>query len=197
MEYKKHLSKDKILKPLVKENDFILDKKNNILTHMIRSVISQQLSTKVAAVIYDRFLNLYNHRFPTCDHILDTPFNELKSIGLSKNKTQYVYNVAQFFLDNHLQDKMLHKMTNDQLIELLTQIKGIGKWSVQMLLMFVFGREDVFAIDDLGIKQTMVKLYNIQANSKKDVQNQLLLISDFWKPYRTYACLHLWHHKDN
>ena len=88
-------------------------------------------------------------------------------------------------------------MTNEEVIDLLVQIKGVGKWSVEMLLMFTLGREDVFAVDDLGIQQAMIELYQLDVSDKKALKQQMLQLSAKWSPYRTYACLHLWKWKDN
>lgn len=80
---------------------------------------------------------------------------------------------------------------------MLTQIKGVGKWTVEMLLMFSLGREDVFAVDDLGIQQAMTRLYKLEDLDKKQLKEKMLQLSNKWSPYRTYACLHLWSWKDN
>ena len=88
-------------------------------------------------------------------------------------------------------------MSNEEIIDLLVQIKGIGRWSVEMLLMFTLGREDVFAVDDLGIQQAMTKIYKLEHLDKKSLKEKMLKLSDKWSPYRTYACLHLWKWKDN
>ena len=88
-------------------------------------------------------------------------------------------------------------MSNDEIIHLLTQIKGVGQWTVEMLLMFSLGREDVFALDDLGIQQAMKKLYKLDPEDKKQFKARLLKISDRWSPFRTYACIHLWKWKDD
>lgn len=87
-------------------------------------------------------------------------------------------------------------MSNEEINDLLTQIKGVGNWTVEMLLMFTLGREDIFPIDDLGIQNAMIKLYNIKIDSKKQLREKLLKFADKWSPYRTYACLHLWAWKD-
>ena len=86
---------------------------------------------------------------------------------------------------------------DEEIIELLTQMKGVGKWTVEMLLMFTLGREDIFALDDYGIQVSMKKLYNLDDSNKKDFKEKLLKISKKWSPYRTYACMHLWSWKDN
>jgi len=90
----------------------------------------------------------------------------------------------------------LLSMENEDVIELLTQIKGVGRWTVEMLLMFTLGREDVFAVDDFGIQQAMIKIYNLDASDKKSMKEKMLKLSAKWSPYRTYACLHLWQWKD-
>jgi DNA-3-methyladenine glycosylase II len=159
--------------------------------------MSQQLSTKVAKVIYHRFLELYSGNEPTPEQIVITPLETLRGIGLSNAKAQYVLNVAQFAIDNNLDDKQLKKMSNEDIIELLTQIKGVGRWTVEMLLMFTLGREDVFAVDDYGIQVAMKKIYKLDDSNKKEMREKMLKLSAKWSPYRTYACLHLWHYKDN
>jgi len=198
MHYIPHLSKDKKLKKLVEAGEpYQLKKRKNICTYLCASIMSQQLSTKVAAVIHNRFLALYGDKEPTPQQILDTPSETLRSIGLSNAKVSYVKNVAQFGIEMGMDHKKLNKMENEDVIEYLTQIKGVGRWTVEMLLMFALGREDVFAIDDLGIQNAMIKLYKLDREDKKKFREELLRISKKWSPYRTYACKHLWSWKDN
>lgn len=198
MDYIIHLSKDKKLKKLVSAGEpHKLRKRKNICTYLCASIMSQQLSTKVADVIYNRFLALYGGKEPMPQQILDTAFEKLRGIGLSNAKVNYVKNVAQFELDFGLDAKKLQKMNNEEVITYLTQIKGVGRWTSEMLLMFALGREDVFAVDDLGIQNAMIKLYGIDNSDKKRLKTELLRISQKWSPYRTYACLHLWQWKDN
>ncbi len=198
MEYILHLSKDKKLKKVIDGNEpHQLVKRKNICTYLCASIMSQQLSTKVARVIHQRFLNLFNGKEPTPQQIVDTPFEILRGIGLSNAKVSYVKNVAQFEIEKGMDHKKLHKMSNEEVIEYLTAIKGVGRWTVEMLLMFALGREDVFAIDDLGIQNAMIKLYKLDRTDKKKFKEDLLRISNKWSPYRTYACWHLWNWKDN
>ncbi|MFL5773734.1 MAG: DNA-3-methyladenine glycosylase family protein [Flavisolibacter sp.] len=197
MDYSSHLSKDKKLaKLLTQKEPFQLKFHKNICLRLCASIMSQQLSTKVAKVIFQRFLNLYEGGEPTPRQIADTPFEKLRAIGLSNAKTQYVLNVAQFALDHDLSDKKLKKMSDNEIIELLTQIKGVGKWTVEMLLMFTLGREDLFSADDYGIQVAMKKLYRLDDSNKKVFREKMLKISSKWSPYRTYACMHLWAWKD-
>jgi len=195
--YFEHLSKDKKLLPLLKGVEpRKLKRHKNICLRLCASIMSQQLSTKVADVIYRRFLELYGGE-PTPQQIIDTPFDKLRAIGLSNAKVNYVQNVAHYAIEHGITDKMLNKMTDEEVIEFLTAIKGVGRWTVEMLLMFTLGREDVFAVDDLGIQQAMCKIYKLDATDKKALQEKMLKISAKWSPYRTYGCLYMWHHKDN
>ena len=198
MEYIIHLSKDKSLKKLVNSAEsHQLKKRKNICTYLCASIMSQQLSTKVADIIYKRFILLYGGKEPTPQQIIETPFEKLRGIGLSNAKVSYVKNVAQFELDFDMDAKKLRKMNNEEVIGYLIVIKGVGRWTVEMLLMFALGREDVFAVDDLGIQNAMIKLYKLDNSDKKKLKEEMLRLSAKWSPYRTYACVHLWRWKDN
>jgi DNA-3-methyladenine glycosylase II len=198
MEHTIHLSKDKKLKQLIElQTPVILGKRNKVYLRLCSSILSQQLSTRVADVLYERFLNLYGGKEPSTKQILETPATTFRRIGFSNAKASYVHNVCKFFIDNKITDASLHRMNNNEVQELLTQIKGVGKWTVEMILMFTLGREDVFAMDDLGLKQSIIKLYNIKETDKKLLQQKIEKISNKWSPYRTYACRYLWGWKDN
>jgi DNA-3-methyladenine glycosylase II len=93
-------------------------------------------------------------------------------------------------------DTLLHQMGNEEIITFLTQIKGVGQWTCEMLLMFTLGREDVFPADDLGIQQAMIKVYGLDGANKKGLKKDMTVIAERWAPYRTYASLHLWAWKD-
>jgi len=193
LEHLKHLYKDKKLKAIISNQEIIvLKKEKNIYLWICFSIISQQLSTKVAKVIQQRFLDLYDSKKPSLEEIIDTPFDTLKGIGLSQSKTNYLLNVCHFFLEHKLTDSKLNKMDDETLIELLIQIKGVGRWTVEMILMFALGREDVFAVDDLGIQQKMCALFDIDKTDKKQMKMKMQEISSPWSPYRTYACRYLW-----
>jgi len=198
MEYIEHLRKDKKLAAFINQpvHERIQPHKN-IPLQLIGSIISQQLNTKVADMIYNRFLALYNNKEPKPQQVLDTPDATLRAIGLSNAKVSYVKNVASFCVEHKITDKKLLAMSNEDIIELLTQIKGVGKWTVEMLLMFALGREDVFSIDDYGVQSAMIKIYKLQKLDKKQLREKLLKISNKWSPYKTYGCLYCWHMKDN
>ncbi|MBL0267929.1 MAG: DNA-3-methyladenine glycosylase 2 family protein [Chitinophagaceae bacterium] len=197
MHYVKHLSKDPLLKPLIKQHGvFTLKKQHNLCLYLCYSIMSQQLSTKVAKIIKQRFLDLYGGE-PHPQQILDTPFEKLRGIGLSNAKVSYVQNVARFELEQGMDHRKLAKMDNEEVIAYLTQIKGVGRWTTEMLLMFALCREDLFAIDDLGLQQAVVGLYGLKNRKKKTRDAAILKIAAQWAPYRTYACMYLWRWKDN
>ncbi len=198
MKHISHLSKDKKLKKIIdSQPPFVLEKRNKVYLRLCSSILSQQLSTTVAKVLYKRFLGLYNGKEPSAKQILNTPAETFRSIGFSNAKASYVHNVCRFFIENKITDARLHEMSNQEVIDLLTQIKGVGKWTVEMILMFTLGREDVFAMDDLGLKQSVIKLYNIKETDKKLLYQKIEKISLEWSPYRTYASRYLWNWKDN
>lgn len=198
MQHRDHLSKDKKLaKIILPQEAFELERRKNVHIRLCASILSQQLSTKVAAIIYQRFLDLFDHDNPKPEEILAIPFEQLRGIGMSNSKTHYIRNVCTFFIEEKLTDKKLHNLKSEEVLELLIQIKGVGKWTVEMLLMFTLAYEDVFAVDDLGIQQAMTKLYKLDSTDKKKMQADMLRISKKWSPYRTYACRYLWGWKDN
>ena len=197
MKYIDHLQKDGKLSSILGEEVHQLQLHKNIPLRLMASIMSQQLSTKVAAVIYKRFLEIYGREEPVPQQILDTPFETLRGIGLSNNKVRYIQNVASFCIENGITDTKLLALGNEEIINLLTQIKGVGQWTVEMLLMFSLGREDVFAVDDLGIQQGMQRLYQLDATNKKLLKEKMIELSQQWKPYRSYACLHIWKWKDD
>ena len=197
MHYITHLCKDKKLKKLLsRQPAFQLKIKKDIYLHLCASVISQQLSVKVADVIYKRFLDLYNGKKPTAQQICNTPLDTLRSVGLSAAKAGYVHNIAKFATEQGMDLRKLRQMDNEQVIAYITQIKGVGRWTAEMLLMFALQREDVFPADDLGIQVVMRDLYKLDTSDQKAFRQHMLNISEKWTPYRTYACLHLWAWKD-
>ncbi len=197
MEYIVHLEKDRKLSKIIVESLPVLTLRKNIPIRLMGSIMSQQLSTHVANVIFRRFVDLYKGKEPSVSMVLATDPTLLRGIGLSNNKVSYILNVASFCIEHKITDKKLQKMDNESIIELLTQIKGVGRWTVEMLLMFTLGREDIFAIDDLGIQQAMIRLYKLDNSEKKAFKEKMLLLSEKWSPYRTYACMHLWQWKDD
>lgn len=191
-----HLSRDPRLAavmPLIKLPE--IETHNDIYVELMGSIVSQQLSVKAAATIYGRFLDLFPDRNPSPEHVLAIDVEILRGVGLSYQKAGYIQNIARYWIENQAHNKDWMSTTDDDIIAELTQIKGVGKWTVQMILMFRLNRLDVFPIDDLGIRQGMVKLYNVEETGK-DLIKRLHEIAEPWRPYRTIACRHIWKWKD-
>jgi DNA-3-methyladenine glycosylase II len=159
--------------------------------------LAQQLSTKVAEMMNQRFLEIFNGREPKAHEILKVPLLQIRSIGISENKAKSIHHVAEFFIQNKLTDKKIHKMSDEEIIKLLIQIKGVGRWTAEMRLIFALAREDVFSLDDLGIQKGMQKLHRLEHLSGKELKQRMKDISEKWSPYRSYACLYLWRLSDS
>jgi DNA-3-methyladenine glycosylase II len=170
--------------------------RKNVFVQLVRAVAGQQLSTKAAASIYQRFLNLCGTSSPKPQHILKLSIAELRTVGFSNSKAQYIINIANYWQQHKLSDAQLQAMDNQAVIDTLTQIKGVGKWTVEMLLMFTLGRPDVFAVDDLGIQQGMALLYNWHGLDLKTLKQKMLAKSKKYSPFNTYVCQYIWRYKD-
>lgn len=195
MDFKKHLAKDPKFKPYLKHEIVLPTKQKNIALKLVGSILSQQLSVAVAKVMMKRFRDLFDGKEPTAEMILKVPEQTIKAIGISQRKAEYILNVAQFVHDHKLTDKKLAKMSDEDIIDTLVQIKGVGRWTVEMLLIFGLSREDVFALDDLGIQKGVQKMYKLEHLSGKELKARMYEISLKWSPYRSYACLYLWNFK--
>ncbi len=163
----------------------------DIYLSLLNSIVSQQLSTKVVRVIWNRFADLYVDRYPKAHDVLNTDHELLRSVGLSNNKVRYIKNVAEFSIKNDISFDYLQIKSDDEIIDYLRQIKGVGKWTVQMILMFPMDRPNVFPMDDLGIQNGMKNLYQLDLE-KKELKNKLLEIADEWYPYKTLASKYIW-----
>ena len=184
-----HLKADNKLKKIIKKYSVPKFSYNsNYFEALSKSIIYQQLSGKVAKIIYNRFLNLFPKKKPDPNYYLSINDTDLKKIGLSKQKISYISNLSIFFINN--KDKHLFENLSEQDIHnKLIFIKGIGKWSIDMFMMFTLYKTDILPVGDLGIKKAFKNLYNLQKLPSEEFMNQK---SNKWKPYRTIACCYLW-----
>ena len=185
--------KDPVLYNAILQLDHLIKPEPSVDVYksLLASIVSQQLSTKVADIIWQRFTDLFISRYPHPNILLEMPHEEVRKVGLSNNKVKYVKNVAEFSQNNDISFEFLQQRTDVEIIDYLTQIKGVGKWTVQMILMFPMDRPNVFPVDDLGIQRAIKNLYNV-ALEKKELKQELIKISDNWHPYKTLACKYLW-----
>lgn len=163
---------------------------SSLLESLAWGIISQQISTKVANKIYRQFLSLYHESNPlNAKSLLQTPEEDLRSIGISRYKVRYLKNLARAVEDYLPPLSELAVMEDEEIIILLTQIKGIGIWTVQMLLIFRLYRLDILPSGDLGIRMAIKKLYQLPELPSPEIVEA---IGYKWKPYRTIASWYLW-----
>lgn len=189
------------------------DRTDKLYEDLIESIISQQLSVKASDTIYKRFLALFHNRhsgksethpeskvrswtsqddsFPTPQQILDMPDETIRTAGISFQKISYIKSVADAFISDLIDSKKIIHMSDEEVITALTQIRGVGKWTAEMILIFTLNRPDVFSLGDLGLRNAITKLYGITD------QKKMLELSENWKPYRSTACWYLWRSLEN
>ncbi len=161
---------------------------------LVQSILSQQLSTKVADVIINRFIKLYRpKKFPTPQDVLKTPNTKLRALGISHAKISYIKNLAQHIIDKKLKLQTIHTLSDEAIIEHLVQVKGIGKWTAEMFMIFMLQRPDIFSHGDLGLKNAIIRLYKLKNPSLARIER----ISKRWSPHRSLASLYLWASLDN
>lgn len=192
-----HLKKDNQLKEVIQTTNLApLTPSGNVYFDLLESIVSQQLSVTVADTIFKRFCALFPGTDPSPEVLKTMDINTLRTAGLSNQKATYLKNVAAFTLENDLESYSWNNLTDAEIISFLTQIKGVGQWTAEMILIFTLNRPDIFPTDDLGIQQAMVRLYSI-SESGKDLRKKMMSISEPWRPYRSVACRYLWRWKDN
>lgn len=164
----------------------------DLFSSLCRSILYQQLSGKSAAAIHGRFLQLYADN-PTPEVILNTPDEILRGVGISRPKIVYLKDLAQKTLDGLPTLVKLEVMEDEAIIQELIKVKGIGRWTVQMLLIFRLHRLDVLPVDDLGIRSGIRRLYSLPELPNKKMVQQL---GEKWKPYCTIASWYVWRSLD-
>jgi len=161
---------------------------------LTRSIVFQQLSGKAAGTILSRFNDLYPDRSPTPDAVLATSDEQLRSVGLSRQKIGYMRDLATKVVSGELPLDRVEEMDDEDLIDHLVQVKGIGRWTAQMFLMFRLGRPDVLPELDLGIQNAIKKAYR---KRKRPVPADVKKIGAKWSPHSSVACWYLWRSLEN
>jgi len=195
-----HLSShDPILaKVILKYGQCTIKPHNNYYRELVSSIISQQLSVKAAATIEDRFIQLFGDKnaFPSPAEIMKKSTEEIRSAGISNAKAGYIRDLALNIIDGRLKLYHLDNLSNEDIIKELTVVNGIGEWTVHMFLIFSIGRLDVLATGDLGIKNGIKKLYNLDHTPSTEEMQQLAETNG-WHPYQSVACWYIWQPLDN
>lgn len=162
----------------------------NYFKSLTRTIIYQQLSGKAASTISNRFISLYHgNNYPTPADILNTDHEILRSVGLSNAKAKYIKNIAQAFLDGTVDHQNLVNLSDEEIMEQLIAIKGVGPWTAQMFLMFTLNRPDVFPAGDLGVQKGFQQYFKLKKLPSPKIMEKR---AKKWKPYRTVASLYFW-----
>ncbi|MEQ8324001.1 MAG: hypothetical protein RIC15_11310 [Vicingaceae bacterium] len=185
------LGEDELLRPVLDKVELRLPVVNtDIYLNLLKTIVEQQLSTRAAEAIWSRFLDHFSP-YPYPDTVLATGKEDLRGLGLSYQKAGYIRNIAEFTMHQDLSFDYVNRLDDARAAEHLVQIKGVGNWTAQMILMFSLGRTDVFPMDDLIIRNAMIQLYKVESQ-KKQLYLELEAIAGHWRPYRSYACYVLW-----
>lgn len=189
-----HLSKDPVMKQIVTKLELSERSKQNnnkLFRHVIEAIIGQQLSDKVATTIINRFIALFDpqgKKFPIAEQILKIPDEKIRFVGTSWAKVRYIKDFCLATKDGRINLKNIPTMNDEEVIGHLTKVKGIGKWTAEMILIFTLQRPDVFSLGDLGLRTAVAKLYKIERTNLKKIEK----ISLAWSPYRSLASRYLW-----
>ena len=163
---------------------------------LLRAIVSQQISTKAAAAIWKRFQALFPPEgYPEPREVLALSEDELRAAGLSRQKTGYLKAIAEYNERGLLDYEHLTSLSEEAFTLHLTAIKGVGRWTAQMLQMFALDQPDVFSEGDLGVQNAMRRLYGLEETGRA-LQKRMLAIAETWRPYRTMACKYLWQSLD-
>jgi DNA-3-methyladenine glycosylase II len=173
-----------------KHKPSIIRPSKNYFESLADAIMSQQLSGKAADTIIKRFKALFPKvRFPSPKQVLAKSDDELRSVGVSGAKASYLKNLAQAFEDRTLNFRNIDKKTDEEIITMLVSVKGIGRWTAEMFLIFTLGRPDVFSFGDLGLRNAVKKVYRLRQDPSP---KKLAQLSARWQPYRSTASLYLW-----
>jgi DNA-3-methyladenine glycosylase II len=156
---------------------------------LLRTIVGQQLSVAAARTIYGRVLDIYDGEVPTPKQVLATEVADLRVAGLSGRKAEYIRDLAAHVESGELEIDRLREMADEEVIAEIVAVRGLGRWSAEMFLMFTLGRPDVLPVDDLGIRRAMKLAYGLDELPAAAEMEQ---IAEPWRPHRTLACMYLW-----
>ncbi|HEY2585401.1 MAG TPA: DNA-3-methyladenine glycosylase [Tepidisphaeraceae bacterium] len=164
---------------------------------LCKAIFNQQLSVKVAAVLFARFRDQFPQKRPTPQAVLkflDGDPERVRRVGLSRQKAAYLRDLAQHFVDGRIPTRKLLRMEDEEIIEALIAVKGIGRWTAEMFLMFVLNRPDVLPVDDLGLREGVREIYGLE---KRPTAAEVTALAEPWRPYRTVGTWYVWRRNTN
>ncbi len=184
------LKKDKILYHVIKNvGDYKIKQIRNPYQSLVEAIITQQLSGAAAKSISKKFCKIYSKRFPSPKDVVNTSNTVLRKSGLSKMKVSYIKNLSKKIDSGEIDLRSLSKLSDEEVVSTLIQVKGIGRWTAEMFLIFSLGRMDVLPVGDLGLQKGIQKLYALE---KLPSKNQIEEIALRWRPYRSVATWYIW-----
>jgi len=191
---KKHLQKDPLIKPLLQRYSIeARGQSADLFRDLLKSIIGQQLSVKAAGTIINRFMDLFpDQKNIKPEDILARDEESLRSVGLSRQKISYLRSLSECIISEKILLATLPDLPDEQVISHLTLVKGIGRWTAEMMLIFSLGREDVFSVGDLGLRTAVSRIYGVDREDKIEIEK----ISQTWSPYRSLVSLYLWQSLD-
>lgn len=188
---------DPVLRPIIERvGPCPLRPHRDYYWELVDSIISQQLSVHAARSIENRFQELFGTKVPLPEQILEKDFEELRSVGLSRPKTNYIRDLAQHIATGKIKFDKFESFSNDEIMKALIDVKGIGEWTVHMFLMFCMGRLDVLPVGDLGIRNSMRELYGFESVPTPD-EIRAIAKKYKWHPYETIASWYVWQNLNN
>lgn len=189
-----HLNKDKILRRVISKHSFeIVHREIDLFSDIVETIIGQQLSNKAADTIIRRVKTLFSTSNFEPEVILKIPDQKFRDSGTSWAKAKYIKNFSQAVVDKTVDLQTISSMSDEEVISMLVKVKGIGRWTAEMILIFSLKRPDVFSLGDLGLCTAVAKHYGVSRDDKKAIEE----ISQNWSPYRSLACRYLWKSLDN
>jgi len=192
---RRHIGKaDPVMRDIVKRvGSYELEVRGAPYESLIRAILYQQLAGPAAAAIERRFLAIFGDRIPESHELIATNDEQLRAAGVSRQKAGYMRSLAEHFADGSLSDRHLRNASDDEVIEHVTQVKGIGRWTADMLLLFCLGRPDVLPVGDLGVRSSMRNAYGLD---DLPTPARMEEIAEPWRPYRSAATWYLWRRTD-
>lgn len=191
----RHLKKDSVLRKIIEEHKIEeLDDKVNLFEDLIESIINQQLSGKAATTIFNRFKLLFKAKtFPSPKEIMKISDKRIRDCGISYSKIRYIKGICRAIINGDLNVQKIKELTDEEVINELIKLKGVGRWTAEMILIFSLRRPDVFSIGDLGLRTAVSIHYKIDRKNVKKIEE----ISKNWSPFRSYAARLLWRSLNN
>ncbi len=186
----KVLKKDPKLAKIMKlVGEYQIRTSRNYYESLVEAIITQQLAGSAAKAISNRFRSLYGKSFPKPIDVINTSDSKLRKTGLSRMKIEYIKELSKAIESKKLKMRSLSKLSDEEIVEQLTQIKGIGRWTAEMFLIFSLGRMDVLPVGDLGLRKGVQLL-----NSSSELPNaaEIEELAEKWRPYRTVATWYIW-----